>query len=60
MQKIRFSSLDFNDLKAGFIDYLKTKFDVIDARYYKYANMKHYPTLLLSQDTFYNDTMDVD
>jgi len=46
----------YNIFFDKFIDYLKTKFDVIDARYYKYANMRHYPTLLLSQDTFYNDT----
>jgi len=46
----------YNIFFDKFIDYLRTKFDVIDARYYKYANMKHYPALLLSQDTFYNDT----
>lgn len=46
----------YNVLFDKFSDFLKTKFDVIESRYYKYANSKHFPALLLSQDTFFNDT----
>lgn len=35
---------------------LYNNFDVLESRYYKYANSKYYPALLLSQNQYFNDT----
>lgn len=46
----------YNRVFDALIDEIKKEHDVIDNRYFKYANSKWYPTLLLSQDTFFDNT----
>lgn len=45
----------YNILFDKLIERIKTEFDVIDARYYKYANSKYYPVLLLCNEKTFSD-----
>lgn len=46
----------YNRVFDALIEEIKKEHDVIDNRYFKYANSGWFPVLLLSQDTFFNDT----
>lgn len=48
----RYHNVFFDNLIAK----LKNTYEVIDSRYFKYANSKYFPLLLLSQDTYYDNT----
>lgn len=46
----------YNIFFDSLINELKKDFDVLESRYYKYANSKYYPVLLLSEDSDFNNT----
>jgi hypothetical protein len=46
----------YNYFFDSLVDEIKKTNDVIDSRYFKYANSKWYPTLLQCQDTFFDST----
>jgi len=50
--RYRYYNIFFDALSSK----LKEKFDVLESGYFKYANQRYFPTLLLHQDSFYEDT----
>ncbi len=46
----------YNYFFDALIEQIKSTNDVIDNRFFKYANSKFYPVLLQSQDTFFDNT----
>lgn len=46
----------YNIFFDSLISELHINFDVLESRYYKYANSRYYPALLLSQETYYDNS----